>query len=64
MSKFNALVEKALKERTELELAAGFVRYELLRKLSVKRFQQLVQDNTKGKGRFDDLVADLAEETK
>ena len=64
MSKFNRLVDKALLERSKRELAAGFVRYELLRMISVAQYKQLVQDNVFGKGRFDDLVADLAEEWK
>lgn len=64
MSKFNRLVDKALLERSKRELAAGFVRYELIRKQSLNRIKLLVQDNVKGKGRFDDLVADLAEEGK
>lgn len=64
MRKFNELVDKALLERTAPELAAGFVRYELLRMMSVGQYKQLVQDNVFGKGRFDDLVADLAEEAK
>ena len=63
-SKFNELVDKALLERTAPELAAGFVRYELIRMVSVAQYKQLVADNVKGKGRFDDLVADLAKEGK
>lgn len=61
MSKFTELVDQALLDRTPQELAEGFVRYELLRMMSVAQYKQLVQDNVFGKGRFDDLVADLAE---
>lgn len=64
VSNFDALVVNALLERTATELARGWVLYELLRVVSVAQYKQLVRDNVKRKGRFDDLVAELAEETK
>ena len=62
--KFNELVERVLKERTAQQLAEGFVRYEMLRKLPPLRFAELVQKNIQGVAHFDDLVERVAEETK
>ena len=64
MSKFNELVDKALLERTAPELARGWVLYELLRKLSLAKTSEIHTANLNDMGRFDDLVAKIAEEGK
>jgi len=54
-------IEEASKERTTTELAAGFVRYEFMRRLKPNSFNLLYQQAFISQRPFDDLVDELIE---
>jgi len=51
------LVEKCVAEHDVKELAVGFLRYEALRRMSLRGFKELLQRNLAGE-RFDDMVTE------
>lgn len=42
-------------------LAAGFIRYEAVRRMTVGQFREIMMVNIRGDGRFDDLVDEFIE---
>lgn len=54
----DSLIENAIKNCNERELAIGFLRYEALRKLNPIQFAKLHAKNLKGKN-FDEMVNKL-----
>jgi hypothetical protein len=57
--KLAVLIRSAVKSHTPEELALGWLRYETLRTLNVRRFSELSEKNLKQGIAFDDLVTDL-----
>lgn len=62
--RLNKAVEKAAERHSKELLALGWCRYEALRKLSPRQFEELRKRNIAGE-RFDDMVDELvAKETR
>lgn len=50
------LVLRTIESHSDAEMALGFLRYQELRRLTVRKFAALTASAIKGSGRFDDLV--------
>ena len=53
----NRMVQLAISNNAPEDLALGFIRYEVVRRMNPRSFADLVRGNVMGK-RFDDLVDD------
>lgn len=56
MNKITQKVIEAKEERTELETALGFVRYEFVRKLTPSMFHVIWDQAIKDRKPFDDII--------
>jgi hypothetical protein len=63
MSRFGELFNKVFNEKSLTEVARGWLRYEAIRKLNPRQFDELYRRNLAGEN-FDAMVDQLLEEDK